>query len=95
MEIRYNIINVAEILFQLGKDVEANALDELIKNDSDWHYDSFTGIRRCLGRFLDRVSNLSEGDGQKNYELMRTYQHNFLEKEKFYDINTDSIQNIY
>lgn len=95
MEIRYNIINVAEILFQLGRDVEANALDELIKNDSDWHYDSFSGIRRCLGRFLDRVSNLSEGDGQKNYELMRTYQHNFLEKEKFYDINTDSIDVLY
>lgn len=65
MEIRYNIINVAEILFQLGRDVEANALDELIKNDNEWDYDSFSGIRRCLTRFLDRVCNLSEGDGQK------------------------------
>jgi hypothetical protein len=95
MEIRYNIINVAEILSQLGKDVEANAIDQLIKNDSNWNYDNYNGFNRCLSRFLDGVDNLSADGGRENYALLRTYSIDFLNKEKFYDSNNDSLDALY
>lgn len=95
MDIRYNIINVAEILFQLGKDVEANAIDELIKNDNNWWYDTYSGFSRTISRFLDGVNNLSEGNGHDNYYAMRTYLADFLHKEKFYDVNNDTLDVLY
>lgn len=97
MEIRYNIINVAEILFQLGKDKEANALDELIKNDSEWYYDNYNGFRRCISMFLDRVNNLSVDDGLNHYTYMRDYinESTELSDEKFYDKNNDSLDVLY
>ena len=94
MEIRYNIINVAEILSQLGKDEEANAIDKLIEVDNDWHYDQYNGFSRCINRFLDRLPILEE-DFRQYYVTLRIFLNEFLNKEKFYDSNTDSVDVLY
>lgn len=90
MEIRYNIINVAEILSQLGKDEEANAIDKLIEVDDDWHYDQHNGFAKCIDRFLDRLPMLTD-DMQPYYRILRIFLDEFLDKEKFYDSKTDSV----
>lgn len=94
MEIRYNIINVAEILFQLGKDKEAILIDELIKGDAEWHYENYSGFKRCISRFLDDV-DLSKDTGRARYSAMREYINVELSSEKFYDDNSDSIDPLY
>ena len=91
---RYNIINVAEILFQLGKDKEANLIDSLIENDIEWFYESWGGFKKCIERFLDRVS-LSEEGSHTIYSDIRQYINVELQNEKFYDVNTDFVDVLY
>jgi hypothetical protein len=95
MEIRYNIINVAEILSQLGKDIEANAIDKLIEVDNNWYYDQYNGFARCIHRFLDGLPMLENEEMRSNYDILRVFLSEFLDKEKFYDSNNDSLDMLY
>jgi hypothetical protein len=92
MEIKFNIINISEILSQLGKDEESAILDKLIVGDTSWSTSNQYGFRRCIDRFLD---NVSINDNVEEYRFMRTFINEKLQTEKFYDANTDSLDVLY
>ena len=56
MEIKFNIINISEILSQLGKEEESAALDKLISGDTKWEINNTYSFRRCIDGFLDYVN---------------------------------------
>jgi hypothetical protein len=92
MEIKFNIINISEILSQLGKDEESAALDKLISGDTRWEINSAYSFRRCIDSFLDYV-NIN--GNTLEYEFMRNYRNDKLYEEKFYDKHSDSLDVIY
>jgi len=94
MEIRYNIVNVAEILSQVGKEDIANSIDFLVKQDMKRYYTNSYGIHSCLRDFLNNVSGCSEDEVMKNYNVLDNFVKN-LDSEKFYDKNIDGIDLTY
>lgn len=92
MEIKFNIINISEILSQLGKDEESEILDKLIVGDTSWSTSNQYGFRRCIDRFLD---NVNTNGNVEEYRFMRTFINEKLYTEKFYDANTDSLDVLY
>jgi hypothetical protein len=94
MEIRYNIINVAEILSQVGKEEIANSIDFLVKQDVKRYYGNSYGVKSCFREFLNNVSGCSEHDVLSNYNVLDNFLNN-LDSEKFYDKNIDGIDITY
>ena len=90
MYINFNIFNISEILNQLGKNEVSNALDTLIKRDTNWHYERKSGFLSCIREFC----YLYSGGECDELSVITNFMEN-IRDEKFYDELSDSLDVLY